>query len=1370
MAPSLETLLSYVPSIVLADARRAAEQPAGLDRHDTHGAALFADISGFTPLTERLAVRGSAGAEELAELLNSYFRQLIDVIATCGGDVVRLAGDAVLALWPSPKEKLADAVRQATHCALDIQRTLKAPTGPLNAKIAVRIGIGAGDVSLLRIGGAKGRYHTTLCGPPIARACFAQTQVKPGEVGLSSEAWTIVAHAGIAAALGNGIFRLSEINAPGPVKLQSQVPSMVGPALAAAVRKYVPEPVLMQLASGQSHWSAELRRLTVLFVNLTGIDPERPAFLAELQNAMNVMQGVCERVGGMVKEVMIDDKGTTAILVFGLPAFTHEDDASRAVDAGLSLQVMLRESGVRAGIGMTTGSAFVGSLGNERRREYTVTGELMNVAARLMQLQAGEVFCDAETHRATAASFAFASLPAVSVRGKTALLAVYRPLHRTTAAKPIAPLFGREMERSLLARKLDALSAGRGGVVFIEGEPGIGKSRLVADLLEQSQARAFVTLIGRGNALEQRTAYHVWRAPIADLLGISTTGNPLERREKATASLAAAGLQPALVPLLDAPLQLDLGDNDITAQMEGEARAESTNQLIVQLVQQATAGAQRRLVLVLEDGHWFDSASWALARLIVQQVTTVLLVITMRSDAGPMSAACRDLQATQGAELIRLKALEAAQIEALIGNRLGATRLSDRVAMLIHKRAQGNPFFSEELAYALRDRRAIVVRDGVCELTSEFEGADDLGVPETVQGVVAARIDRLNPVQQLTLKVASVVGRIFAFRVLLDVYPVPDSKRELPAALSILEQINLTQLETPEPALSYLFRHAITHEVAYGMMTFGQRRQLHQTVAIWYERLKGDELASNYPVLAHHWRRAEDESKAIDYLEKAGQQALRTSAYKEAVEFFSEALTVAEGREQGQPPLRLARWERQLSEAHLGLGQLTESRAHMEKALALLGWPLPGSQGARLAQVALQTLRQVLHRLRPDMFIAKEEHAREMLAEASRTHIRLAEIHFYAHDKVGVLHSVLHALNLAEAVGSSPELARAYGGACYAAGSVPLHGLAERYGLLARTTALKVGDLSSRVWAYEITGLYDIGIGNWPRAQDSHTLAMSIARSLGDRRRADECFGLLLVAAHYQGDFARALGMSEESHMSAHKRGDAQFEIVGRIGQAENLLVQDRTREAIDILREAPALLVKAPDITQEMKVHVLCAIAHFRAGDLSHALECARAGFEMVERRPPMATHALGAYSGLAELYLSLWENGDAAYAKLAGRACAALRAFARTFPVGQPRSLLLDGNRLWMLGRKRRAVHAWSRSLDKAEHLGMPYEEGLAHLEIGRHLPLAAPKRREHLDRAADTLSRIGAAFDLDRAKVLARSELTGPPGDRQHETAAS
>ncbi len=356
------------------------------------------------------------------------------------------------------------------------------------------------------------------------------------------------------------------------------------------------------------------------------------------QQVFSELQTTLYRHEGSVNKLSIDEKGLTLVAAMGLPPLSHGDDPARGLSVALEMHAKLRGIGAQGAIGVATGRVYCGEIGGTDRREYTVIGDAVNVAARLMQLASESVLCDAATHHATRERFAFEALPLVPIRGKTNPVPVFRPTGRTTTIGRAGPLFGRSTEREFLGVCLEDVIAGNGRRVVIEGEPGIGKSRLVADLADRARSLGVAVLEGQADGVEKSTPYYAWRSIVARLLGV----DGLEGTDECqTRALERFNGDPELLlqaPLLNAFLPLDLPENEFTTSMAGRVRAENTHDLVVRLMDDAVRRSPT--VLFLEDAHWLDSASWALTLQVSRRVPTTLLILTMRPVAEPVSADC----------------------------------------------------------------------------------------------------------------------------------------------------------------------------------------------------------------------------------------------------------------------------------------------------------------------------------------------------------------------------------------------------------------------------------------------------------------------------------------------------------------------------------------------------------------------------------------------------------------------------------------------------------------------------------------------------------------------------------------------------------
>jgi tetratricopeptide (TPR) repeat protein len=721
---------------------------------------------------------------------------------------------------------------------------------------------------------------------------------------------------------------------------------------------------------------------------------------------------------------------------------------------------------------------------------------------------------------------------------------------------------------------------------------------------------------------------------------------------------------------------------------------------------------------------------------------------------------------------------------ALVCQRLGVASLPESLAELIYTKTDGNPFFGEELAYALRDSGLISIANGECRLTPQAVDFQTLHLPDTVQGVITSRIDRLTPSQQLTLKVASVIGRIFEFETLHDIHPIEADKTSLTSYLSSLARLDITQLETPEPDLKYIFKHIITQEVAYNMMLFSQRRELHRSVAGWYEQTHDDDVSPFYSLLAYHWRQADNRPKALDYLEKAGEQALRSYANEEAVEFFSEALALAgeqrskEAEEQGSrgagekpeaslPTFqssnlpnfqRTARWELKLGEAYVNWVKFAEGRIHLEQGLALLGCALPAGNFNLILGLVGQVLQQTLNRLWPARYIGRQGAESETLLEAARAYEGLTAVYYFANETIHSLYAAFRSLNLAEAAGPSPELARGYASVGVIIGFVPLHGLAQLYSRRALEMTQQVHNLPARAWVALLTGIYYAGVGAWEKARDLLGQVIDVSERLGDRGRRDDGISNLAMVEYFQGRFAQCAKLYNDLGVSAQRRSDAHNLAWALRGQIYCLLPQGQFEEAWQRLEKLETLLAENAQVVDEalhIDLYGLKAVVHLRRAEPELALAAAEKASTLIGKTSPTSYLSLPGYAGAAETYLALWESKTIQTLKSStvNQACKALRGYARVFPIGQPRACLWQGVWEWSSGHPGRAKKWWHKSLAAAERLGMPYSAGLAYLEMGRRLPPTDPDRPRHLGRACRIFTRLGAAYDLEQAKEALR-----------------
>lgn len=1413
-----EVLASYVPRLIQ---NRILVDPSPIESplaEEIYASLLFADISGFTLLTERLAERGPTGVETLARVLNEYFGQLIDIIHDYGGDVVKFAGDAVIAVWPvvpaTPAEEeagTADAISRADHwqwtmraaeCAIKVRERLSNYKAE-DANLYLKLAISTGKINTSHVGGVFNRWEFLLTGNPLVELGIANNLAKAGDILVTPSAWKLIrndcyAHPiefELKEAIAQG-GRLDGLNKPSSIFTSNQK-VMIPDGAETSLRPYIPGAIINRLTAGQSSWIAELRRVTILFINLPDLDQDTK--LEKAQNIARLIQRSIYRYEGSINKINVDDKGITIVAALGLPPFAHEDDPARGVQSTLMIRKELNNLNVRSCIGITTGRIFCGSVGNDSRREYTIIGNAVNLSARLMGAAANQfmlietrgipILCDRVTYDSAKDVIEFESLPPQQVKGRADPVEVFHPLEmKKSVIRPKTELIGRQEEKTMMANALQELT--RGAVhqtIFLQGEAGIGKSRLFEDLVRQAETLDIKMFVGGGDDIEKTSPYRAWRPIFNKILSLEEVLAKAELSEKDRNFVQAQVIEkltdvdPDLAryaPLINVILPIRISDNELTLAMSGEIRAGNTRELLTRLLNYEAR--ESPLLIVMEDLHWFDSASWSLLADVQQKVRPVLLALNSRPLSDPIPVQFKQITDTPDAKLIKLEAMMLDDVEALVCQRLGVKSIPPMIGRLIREKSEGHPFFAEELAYALRESGILIIENTECRVYSPFMNFEDLTLPDTLQAAIMNRIDSLNPSQQLTLKVASVIGRIFAFRVLQAIHPIESDKPALHDYMDTLTRLSLTLVESEAPDLAYIFKHAVTQEVAYNLMLYSQRRQLHQAVAEWIEQSNQKNIGSFYTLLAHHWSQAAETPdaarnahairKAVEYLEKAGDQAMQNYANKEAIQFFGQALEIdaklsmpVDDDASRDRQIRWARWHSRIGLAYYGLGSLPDCERHVREALYLLGYPIPRFKAQFVLGLFPQIVRQVFHRSFPARYIGSlQGREREVSIEVSRLYELMGRIYFYSQETLPIMYCVLRLINTAERAGPSPELASSYSGMAILAGFAQLHSLAEIYVNRALAVAEVVNQPSNLITVGVVTSVYKITVGKWDEVRAKAEEAKAMCEQLGDYRQWGDSAVVLAESALISGDVQYALNIQNIILEDARRRRNPLQQGWGLFGVAANNIRLGNEAMAVPMLEEALQILEEIPNLASSINTNGQLALAHLHLGQDEKALSYAGRVLELAaDISPTVYSMGIG-FSAVAKVYFELWEKAlqtptqkvdSDKFRQLAERAIKLLRAFQKVFPIGQPITPLYQGWYEWLTGKPEAAIKSLNKGLEAALKFNMLYEEGLIRIKLASYAQDNLETREKHIRRAIEVFENMGAIRELELAREEAQ-----------------
>lgn len=1261
-------------------------------------AALFADMSGFTALTANLTARGLQGAEALSTILNVRFGRLVDLVHQYGGSVLAFAGDAAVAYWPLQDDP-SGATRRAVACGHAISEVVTASSHSGGGEFYLRVGVGAGQVMCALVGGIDGRWHTLMGGAAWTDMLDAIAAARAGEVVLAPSVKRLIGAA----------------NKTVGVPLNATVLPDMPPDL---LRAGIPRSVQKRLEAGQQGWLAEFRTVTTAFVNVPGLRYDSTDRLSELQPVVATMQSVVHRFGGSVNDLLVDDKGTVMLAVWGIPLHAYEDNAVRATLAGMALREELRAIGVRPSIGITTGRAFAGPVGNAQRIRYALLGEPIILAARLMQAAADEVFCDGNTRAAARSRVRFGPPAAVRVEGHGEVGMAVVPIDAVDSrVRPSREMVGRQTEARALGDAFAAVERDRESrLVIVRGEPGIGKSTLISSFLDRAHGSPMRVLVGAAESMSSTSPYHAWRG-VFEALGV-----PL-------ADLAAAG---------------------------PDTSAEATRDLLTARFRDARGDAP--LAVILEDAHWMDSASWSLAAEIQRMAERLLLVIVTR----PMADAdigddCRRLLAHPDASVMDLDLLGRGEALALACRRLDVDALPAAVGDVIADVAEGHPLFTEQLVRSLLERGAIRIEDHQCRAQL------DLALPEfpsTVEGLIRSRIDLLSPEEQLTLKVASVFGRVVDVAALLHVHPVR-AIDSVPQQLKNMARLGLLEAGEDDHVAPerVIFKHGLIQEVAYATLAFEQRRRLHHAVAEWYETTSADALEV-VPLLARHWSEAGVVTKSLTYLERAGEQALRTGNYREAVAFLSQALEGAKTAPRDLvPSVREGVWRRQLGRAVQALGRLEEAREQLERAAEVLGYPIPRSrlrQGVSIVRGALTPwLMRFRHTPPLDPKTSPEGLA---IYEAAMAIDIVSEIYYLNADTVHTAYCIARRYELVARLVPTDLFARSSAEVAFLWEFSGIRRQADRLFEQgwAMANQLQLPLASARIlfsW-----GVFGLGRGDWINVSNRTRASAMIYRKHGENRLRRDSEFIEAYCGTFDGSFATALALYERLLEEAR-----QHEAVLHIAWANLGCVKIRRR--FGHFRETLAWIDDGIDAARKCGDRVaLIGLLGWRAlmridtGDPQGAAADLRSAAPLLATNYPAITTA-DSCAAVAEAALTLAaQQRSKEVDEIAATACAALWRTVRTFPSARPMALLWSGVHHAQHGRSRKAVRCLQEALAAAQRFALPFEEGLIRLELGKSVNAA--EGEPHLLLARELFQRLDAARELhrvDEALTSARARRT-------------
>ncbi|MBX0328653.1 tetratricopeptide repeat protein [Oscillochloris sp. ZM17-4] len=1270
------------------------------------GSLLFADLSGFTALSERLSVLGRQGAEEVSAVVNRLFAALIAEIYAHQGALLKFGGDAITAFFDT--EAIGEAHASAAAAAALAMQQRMAEFVDLQTRagaftLRLRVGVHSGRVFAAEVGD-ESHIELVITGAEVNRVAMAQEIAAPGEVVISDQtaALLVGAHLEPRDAGFQRIDRLLFFSLPPPP------PDLIAPhgpddmpdlaELAAqleALRPYLVRGLPRRFLEDSEVGLGEFRPVSVLFANFHDFSAilerlkDDPASAAAVLNAYyRRAQAVVHRYDGIVNKVDMYTHGDKLMALFGAPA-AHEDDPTRAVRCALDLERALEEANKEIAqliadcrlqmadystdnlqsaiynlqlsqkIGINTGNVFAGRVGGTTRYEYTVMGPAVNLAARLMSAgHDGDVLLSPSARAAVAGQFVLEERPPLRLKGMAEPVS---PAHAVGLAVVQtngprigdSPLIGRDDEIGRLFAGASAALRGAGRVLALVGEAGAGKSRIAEELLyrlvtasvagqaDDGSVPHFEIILGECQSYDQRTPYATLRAPLSALLLLSALP-PVDGDRTLYLAERVRQLAPErerFAPLLGDALGIDLGESALTSALSPQQRHDRLQELIIALFR--SAAASQPLLISIEDIHWADSPSLELLGGLAAAIADLplLMVFTYRPDP-PIPAPWDDMGLTVRLRLPELSPASSAELLAAI---LGSEPPAEILPLL--ERTQGNPFFIEELVRALVAGAVLVRDDG-----GRWRVARPLGevaLPTSIEGLLIARLDRLDEQRQELVQVASVIGRRFQLPIVQGVYA---SHSALDESLQRLIAIELIQADLFERTLAYLFRHALLRDVAYEGILYARRRVLHGRVARRIEELSGDRIEDQLALLAWHYLQAEEWGQALDYHMRAGEQARRRFANRDALALYHTALEIAARLDPSPDPLwlqaQVAEIHERSGDIHLLLGEYDDAESDFREALSMASaGPVWLRMHRKLASIDERRSRydDAFAWLRTGLSRATAE----LRDETARCYLLGAGIYYRQGNYVQAMEWARMGLGLAEKMQSQADQAQALkliGNIHRDQGE-----LSQAIDALERARALfaELNVLDGLSDTLNNLGITHLQLGRWQDTVRSYEQSLQISEDIGDVLGVARTSNNLAVVLVGRNQLERAGALYQLSSEMFGRIGSALGVAVTTYNRGEVLLHQGRPDQAMALFTRSIADFerIKAPSFLPE--VLRLAADATLALGERAAARDYAARSLAVADELG-MAAEAAVARRALGQVALA---EGDltAAHGQLA-------------------------------------------------------------------------------------------------------------------------
>jgi adenylate cyclase len=1177
----ISSILPYIPTSIVRRLNNLQSRFARIA--DLRGAILYFDLVGFSGHTALYSSRGEEGVEEFQQMLTDLYGRLLGIVNRHGGIVYQFAGDSVLiGIEKRAEETDSDTALRALSCIGEIFAGSLSNTG--RVRFPFKLTASYGDYSEMVLGNRLHNYTLSVIGEPVVRAALAERHAPAEHPVIDSTLLVQLPERlrALATPFEHDLHLIEQLPQDAQFQTGSQT-SVIERNSRVSLKKYayfILPALYGKIIEGHAGFLGEFRDTVVVFVQFedfrfSGVDRVGSA---RLYNRFYIdVKQRCSNFGGNLLQVDLSDKGNVFLIVFGAPVAVEHKEVTAARFALSLLEETARVNfPVTIRIGMAAGLNYCGDLGAPFRKDYTVIGKSVILASRLMTAAGANcVIVDEIIRDRIAGKFELQFIAEMEFKGMEHSAPSYQIIQEVSGKRDgifgkDASLIGRSEEMARLRSAMAAAAKGRGEVILIEGEAGMGKSRLLGAFLEESRELDVAVCVGACFSYEQYTPYFVWKQILADFFqaGVPVPGDDSGIiLQKITERLREAGdIDTRWAPALAALIGASVEEDEMTEGLDARQKRERLFEIIAELLH--ARSKMLPLLLCIEDAHWIDDVSLSLIDQIAKGIerAPLLIVLAARPDQQ-----LRGTGVLPSAHTIRLHEMTEDDSREFIRQKLPLDRRDDSLEDLITGRANGNPFFIENIIQSLIEQDFVRRLDS--GLWRVVKDPDLLKIPNSIQDIVHSRIDSLSEMEQVVIKTASVIGRIFLYELISRLLPVAVRENAV-KHLNNLQAIDLTPIETENP-LTFIFKHIVIRDVAYNSLLVSTRRELHRKIGEILEEKYSGRLSEASNILAYHYEMGGDTTRAIRFALDAADIARERYANRDAIHYYEKALSLLEQDNEHLPEMKygvmenLAHVYRQMGDyrqalnnfrlclvfyaskndhmgecgIHTGMGQVyqemgdfTKTGIELESAMKLLGKSIPSSETMTVTALANQILIRLLRRAFPKLIGRVPRKKRTVYQRQIFLLLLLSKVYFFVNVNK-LAWSGFYLLNLAERMGTDRNLSLAWSNYATILQGLGFMKRSESYFIRAVEIAEKLNDPGLKALSLQRYGTRGIYLNNPEFAKSMVEKSVGLFRQVGDMWEMMMAILLDALLYYYEGNYATALEKLTELKSISNRTG-----------------------------------------------------------------------------------------------------------------------------------------------------------------------------------------------------------------------------------------